>query len=168
LQALQKKVTAGKINPLVEIEQLLQLTQRGIQELRGYIAALRTNERGEQGLVTAVQRFAARFAEAAGIEVQVETGHKIAIADQWTGEIVQMVNEGLSNIRRHTRAHCATIRLESDRRHFVLTISNDQNDEPPAPFQPCSLTERARALGGQVRVDSGTAGRTTVVVEIPL
>ncbi|HEX4946455.1 MAG TPA: histidine kinase [Blastocatellia bacterium] len=168
LQALQKKVADEEAKPTIEIEQLLQLTQAGIQDLRQYIASLQNDDKHEQSVLTALRRYVTRFAEATGIEVQVQAGEGIAIANQWADEIIQMVSEGLSNIRRHTHAHSALIRLDCDRNHFVLKISNEQQEAPPLPFKPRSLTERAEALGGWVRVDLREAGRTTVVIEIPL
>ena len=76
--------------------------------------------------------------------------------------------EGLSNIRRHTRAMRAVIELARRDNDLVLRIEDEDTSGPPAAFTPHSIAERATALGGQVRVGPRDVGGSAVVVEIPL
>jgi signal transduction histidine kinase len=100
--------------------------------------------------------------------VQVEAASDLYINDRLVAEVFQMIVEGLSNIRRHTQAGCASIGLTRQNDCLILRIANDGADAVPTRFIPRSIAERAAALGGQVRVEHIAGGGTQVTVEIPL
>jgi signal transduction histidine kinase len=80
-----------------------------------------------------------------------------------------MVAEGLSNIRRHTQAMHVAVLVTRQENNLVLQIEDEgSNGATPVAFTPRSITERATALGGQVRVRQCESGGNAVVVEIPL
>jgi signal transduction histidine kinase len=78
-----------------------------------------------------------------------------------------MVAEALSNVRRHTSASAAAVRVAAGDGRLDVTVANDS---PPgeAPFYPRSIADRAAALGGTVRVDRPAAGGAVVHIRIPL
>ena len=91
----------------------------------------------------------------------------LALSDRLAAEVFQIVNEGMSNIRKHTTARSGRITLAS--RDRLLTIVMENERQPgTASFTPVSITERAMALGGKVEVGSSAAGVTTVWVAIPV
>ena len=84
-------------------------------------------------------------------------------------EVIQMIREGLSNVRRHTTADRATIHLRQDEGKLLLEIINDSDGDGgnTCRFSPRSIGERATELGGRVRAER--RGRHTVVaVELPI
>jgi signal transduction histidine kinase len=84
-------------------------------------------------------------------------------------EVIQIVREGLSNIRRHTCAERATINLrEAQGRLFVELINDRAREAARRKFYPRSIGERATELGGRVNVRHGAGNRTVVAVELPL
>lgn len=168
LAAVHQKLQAGA-DIANDIAQLMTITDQGINSLRRYMHRLPGAGKSEQILLTAVQRFAATFTDATHIAVRVDATPDLYINDRLAAEVFQMVVEGLSNIRRHTRAVCVCIELESQNSHLILRIANDGgNGSPPARFMPRSITERAMAIGGRVRVESISGQSTQVIVEIPL
>jgi signal transduction histidine kinase len=113
--------------------------------------------------------FAARFSELTGITVEIETHGDILANERLAAETFQMMREGLSNIRKHTRAARARVSVTSSLGHLVLEIMNDNYKGMPAPFfKPASISERAMALGGTVRIKNLADGGNAVVVDIPL
>jgi len=86
--------------------------------------------------------------------------------------LIQIIHEGLSNIRKHTAAHGSKITLARADSTLQLYIENDdapsEDESARAPFIPGSIAERAEELGGSVRVERSLDGRTVVKVEIPL
>jgi signal transduction histidine kinase len=72
---------------------------------------LRGSSGEESGLVPAVRRFATKFAETTCLNVHVDAAHDLKVNDRLAAELFQMVAEGLSNIRRHTHATQATIKM---------------------------------------------------------
>jgi signal transduction histidine kinase len=150
------------------LDQLVRLADGEIQTLRGYVRELRTEVAGGgEGLEAALRRFCARFASATGIRVDVATAGS-AVSDRVGAEVFQMVAEALSNVRRHTAAMRAEVRIETSDGSLRLTVTNDGAPPEPVPFRPRSLEERAAALGGALAVEHPASGTTAIRIEIPL
>lgn len=170
LSAAQKALAAGRVDEgRANVDRLVDLADGEIQTLRGYVRGLREGAAGAGGglLDAGVRRFCSRFAEATGIRVQVATEGAGVRNDRLAAEVFQLVAEALSNVRRHTTAGAASVRLGSTDTRLEVTVANDAPPGEPG-FFPRSLGERAAALGGSVRVEQPPAGGTTVRIEIPL
>jgi signal transduction histidine kinase len=151
------------------IERLIEMTVDGISDLRRYVQGLREGGDGEDSLLPAVRRFAAKFTQATNIVVQVRADTEILVDDRLGTEIFQMIVEGLSNIRRHTQSERAFIGLEVVDGRFTMRIENDgARGSVPKPFTPRSIIERAQALGGRAHVETFGDIGTSVIVEVPL
>jgi signal transduction histidine kinase len=169
LAALKQTMANGDLPSASTIDQLVEMNDFGIEELRAYLAALRSNKKGEETLVPAVRRFATRFSQVTGIDVQVEAKGDVRVSDRLAEEAVRIVAEGLSNVNRHTQSERATAGIECRDDHLVMRIGNDSAGptEPPK-FIPKSISERASAAGGQAWVEADGHSGTAVVVKIPL
>ncbi len=152
-----------------DIESLIKLTDSTIGELRGYVSNLKgeTDEVEGDALILAIKQQAVKFREFYDVTIRVEADD-FQINDRLAAEIFQIVSEGLSNIKRHTKAKTGTIRLYEEAETLFLEIENE-NEMPDAvsEFLPKSIAGRAASLGGAAcveRLDS----RTKILVEIPL
>src|SRR5215510_12381278 len=174
LVALQKKLATQSHAVPEDLKHLLALTNAGIADLRHYMGDLREKAALDsgllpEGLLPAVQRFTKKFAEATGIAVHVEAKTALPVHDRLAAEVFQMVAEGLSNVRRHTRSAQAMVTLSCGEQQLHLRIANDvATGAVPTPFTPLSITERATALGGCAHVEWPEHGGTVIVVDIPL
>jgi signal transduction histidine kinase len=168
LAGLREKLAASGSEMSGDMERLMEMTNQGIADLRRQVSALKENGKREGSLLPAVWRFATRFTEATGIAVQVEAEADIQVEDRLAAEAFQMVAEGLSNVRRHTRAAHATVGLACRDGCLHLRIENEGSGDPPASFMPRSLSERAAALGGAAQVLRRENGATVVSIEVPL
>src|SRR5262252_2416957 len=174
LAAMEKNLATHSSDVHEDLKRLLALTSASIADLRQYMGELRDTGAPESGLLPAsllpaVQRFARTFAEATGIDVHIDAKTALPVHDRLAAEVFQMVAEGLSNVRRHTRSPQATVTLVCAHDHLCLSIANDTAPGTvPVPFTPRSLTERAAALGGRARVEWPAQGGTVVLVDIPL
>jgi signal transduction histidine kinase len=172
LAAIRNKLDAGAGNVAEEIERLFESTAEEVNGLRGFVRGLKDAEGRRDDLVSAVRRFAAQFADDYNIEVRVVCDERLNVNDRLAAEVIRFVHEGLSNVRKHTRAAHVTLRIGCAERNCFVRIENDGADTPegeaPPRFTPRSLVERAGVLGGRVRVERAGFGRTAVTVEIPL
>jgi signal transduction histidine kinase len=168
LAAIREKTTEHFPELAKQVERLMDVAQMGINDLRRYVTGLKEGEESG-GLLPAMRRFAAKFTDATGIAVEIETEGDLRASDRLATEAFQMTAEGLSNVRRHTQATRATVRLACRLGHLVLEIANEGSKRASAPqFTPASITERAAALGGKVRIRSLPDGGSSVVIDIPL
>ena len=171
LAGLREKLAASGSELSGDMERLMEMTNQGIADLRRQVSTLKEKGEREGSLLPAVWRFATRFTEATGIAVQVEAEADIKVEDRLAAEAFQMVAEGLSNVRRHTRAAHAIVGLACRDGCLHLRIENESADGAagaPPLFVPRSLSERAAALGGAAHVQRRENGATVVSIEVPL
>ena len=180
LTAVRQKLESGNNAVLQDVSELLDLTKGELSDLRNYVHGLRAGEQRQEILVPALERFAARFSAVTGIDVEVEAKVEIP-ADRLAGELFQLVVEGLSNVRRHTRSNRARISIDCQDGDIKLEIKNnrpraggnlaDGNNgkrDGDVSFTPRSISERAASLGGETRVYTDDEEYTVVSVSIPL
>ncbi len=176
LAAINQNLEAG--NPVSDsVNELLELTNHELAELRRYVRGLRSGEKRTDVLVPAIQRYAARFFSVTGIRVDVRYSN-FDVSDRIAGELFQIVTEGLSNIRRHALSDDARIDISCNTDVLVLDIKNSRphtngfngrnNHERQVAFSPRSITERAALLGGDTRVFVDEQDYTVVRVSIPV
>jgi signal transduction histidine kinase len=168
LAAIRQKLEQGASDAKDDLSHLAEMTELAITDLRRYVRGLAKSDQRHESLLPSVRRFAAKFGEATGIRISIEPASDIRIDDRLAAEVFQMIAEGLSNIRRHTQATTATIKMASSNGHLALCIENEQaveNSSPP--FKPRSIAERAEALGGRWHIEQSN-GSTSVIIEIPL
>jgi signal transduction histidine kinase len=151
------------------VARLAALVDAEIATLRRYVHGLSAASANSAELLPrALERFCTRFAEATGIQVTLATQLVDELNDRVTGEVFQMVAEGLSNVRRHTEASRANVRVASCDGWLRLDIENERSrDGNGMAFSPRSLTDRAEALGGRVDV-THPQGRTVLKIGVPL
>jgi signal transduction histidine kinase len=169
--ALRNKFAQGNVEIMEDLDKLFEVTANEITGLRRYVGGLKEKGGREDDFLSAVRRYTEQFEENYGIDVKVECETELNINDRLAAEVIPLVHEGLSNIRKHTQATSSTIRLGNDGSHLILFIENDGASAEAATqcqFVPRSITERAQSLGGHARVGLGNEGRTRVTVRIPL
>ncbi len=180
LAALRQKLEAG-IDVIADVKELLDLTNDELADLRGYVRNLRAGDLRHDVLLPALKRFTEKFSWVTGINVEVEAHCEAHITDSLAGELFQIVTEGLSNIRRHTRAREAKVELTCQGGVVLLQIKNrtmntsgntlygsDGDRDGMAVFTPRSIAERAKLLGGHTEVFLDENNYTVVSVGIPL
>lgn len=169
LTAMRKKTGENYPELATQIEHLMTLAQYGIDDLRRYVAGLKDDGGPEGGLLPAMRRFTTKFSVATGLAVRLEVEGDIHANNRLAAETFHMMAEGLSNIRKHTRATGATVRLACYNGSLRLEIADDDaRTKSAALFTPASITERAAALGGRVHVRSLPGGGSSVAIDIPL
>lgn len=170
LGAIRRKIHAGRTDIGADLEKLSLMAQLEISGLRRYTQQLSGTVQHDGPFLANVQRLTEEFAAATGIAVIVKSGQDVPLNDRLASEAFQMIAEGLSNIRRHTKASEATIEIDSCRKSFNLRIANNGrngNDATPK-FVPKSITSRAASLGGAVDVELFPHGKTVLNIGIPV
>jgi signal transduction histidine kinase len=169
LGAVRDALASGRTEQAREmVDRLVDLTADEVTGLRSYVRGLRSGERLDgDSFAGSVRRFCERFSSVTGIHVDLVTEGGGSLEPRVAGEAIQIVAEALSNVRRHTEAATAKVRIATTPERLVVQVENPA-PQPPLPFSPRSLTERAEALGGGVAIQLASEQRTAVRVEIPL
>ena len=89
--------------------------------------------------------------------------------------MLRIIQEALSNVRKHARAHCACVSFTSDGARARITVADDGQGfdlvavgRQGEGFGLRAMRERAEGLGGTLAVTSCPGQGTQVVVEVPL
>jgi signal transduction histidine kinase len=179
LAALDQKLEAGNTSIRGNVQELLELTNHELAELRRFVWGLRASEEKADVLLPAIERYAERFSLVTGIKVDVEASGKVKVNDRLAAELFQIVAEGLSNVRRHAFCRDARVEISCKDSSLLLQIKNSRprpnpdqergdGNEPLKPFRPHSIAERAASLGGDTQVFVDEKDYTVVSVGIPL
>ena len=179
ISALAHKLQAGNTGIRENVEELLDLTNQELAEMRRYVWGLRANDERRGVLLPSIHRYTARFTAVTGIKVHLEVDDKFEINDRLSAELFQIVAEGLSNVRRHALCDEAIIHLECKAGVIVLELKNrrpqltgenggDANQSSASLFRPRSIAERTELLGGETEVLIDENNYTVVRVSIPL
>jgi signal transduction histidine kinase len=170
LEALRRSAPEGRFAQ--QLDELIKMATDSVQELRGYVGALKGEAAlaQDQSLLPALRQQAQKFTRFYGIEAEVLADADITVNAPMQEEILNIVREGLANIRRHTSADKATVSLHAESGRLLLEFINDERTcrIEPELFFPKSIGERASELGGRVNVYRRDGGLTAVAVEIPL
>lgn len=181
LAALDQKLEAGQTGVRANVQELLDLTNHELAELRRFVWGLRASEERADVLLPAIERYAERFSRVTGISVDVAAHGKVKVNDRLAAELFQIVAEGLSNVRRHAFCRDARVEISCKETSLLLQIKNSRprsggnadgeradGNEPTRSFRPHSIAERAASLGGDTQVFVDEKDYTVVSVGIPL
>ena len=150
-----------------DLERLLETLDAEVHRLRGYVSDLKDGSQSRHTCIPAIRRFARRFSELTGIEVDVHAPSDLSVNDRLGTELFEIAVEALSNIRRHTTAEHASVFIERFGGTITVRVENDDSNTEVLPFTPLSLAEHAHAFGGSLDV-TRVPGQTAVVINIPL
>jgi signal transduction histidine kinase len=170
LEALSRH--AGPHNPIsANIQQLLHLATDELQTLRDVVSGLRSGHDPASGSASlvALQRQVERFQALYGLKVHVFAPQAPHLRGSAAKAVLHMVNEALTNVRRHTSATAVTVLLDVHQTDVVLRLRNDHGPSEvlAAGFVPRSLTERAAEFGGTVTV-THEPNFTEIAITLPL
>jgi len=173
LEALHREALASGSALTGRIAELVSMADLTLDDLRQYVAGIRGGPlaRGEF-FFAALRRQSERLERYAGLKVRLDCPDFDRLEGAPAAGLFQIISEALSNITRHTHAKCAQVELVCENRMLRLRVSNDRDADPEvgvqaaAAFLPRSIDERARALGGEMRVEQDDV-KTVVQVLIP-
>jgi PAS domain S-box-containing protein len=158
-----------------ELHEGLRLLRAATDEARRLIGGLRPPALDELGIVDVVETLVAD----ARIDVpQVDFTHNLPArrlpADLET-TIFRIVQESLSNVRRHAHAGAVRVSLEYDQTASTVRvvvqddgIGFDLAAVPDERFGIEGIRQRARLLGGEPSITSGQGQGTAVTVVLPI
>lgn len=177
--AARRLVDLGRVEEAaLELQQLENAAREVYAEVREAILGLRTIVEGGPGLVGVLQGYLERFSEQSGIQAELEAdagdGRVLLLQPEEEVQLIRVVQEALSNVRKHARANRACVRIAIQGNETVLEIEDDGRGFEPgrahraAPqFGLQTMRERAEGLGGFFSVESQPGKGTRVTVRIP-
>ena len=176
LHAVRDKVFGVK--PRQAVVESLGLAERCSQEIRTLSYLLHPPLLDELGLVSALRSYTAGYTQRTGIQIELKMDDIGRLPRDVETTLFRIVQEALTNVHRHSGSARAEIRVIRDPREVHLHVTDFGKGVPPEALDLISegaslgvgiagMRERARQLGGTLKVASSSAG-TTITVILPL
>jgi signal transduction histidine kinase len=157
------------------LERLADVARESHQEIRGYILELNSGPTAPRPLVDALRLYLDGFSRHHGIatelsieqpELEVELGREDGI------QVFHVIQEALSNARRHADPSVIRVRLETEPTHLRVEIVDDGRGFDVGAVDGKGLglrfmRERAEDLGGHLRLSSEVGEGTQLVLDVP-
>jgi len=161
---------------------LLQLEKaaRGLFiEVREAILELKTPEKEDAGLTTALKDCIAQFSRLDGMPVEFTVDpavEKLSLAAGTKQQLLRIVQESLTNVRKHASAATVCVSLQMDGNILELGVRDDGKGFDPEYVQPNhrlhfglgTMAERAAEIGAEFNLASKPGDGTRVIVRLPL
>lgn len=150
-----------------------QALELGIASARRITAELRPPLLDDLGLAAALEHYVRDIARAGPPAWAVEVRDAARLGEAQALGLFRIVQEAVTNVRRHAGASHVWIHGEADDGHYRLRIEDDGRGFDPAAVRPGALgltgmRERARLLDGQCVVRPRAGGGAVVEVRLPL
>lgn len=160
----------------LELTELADVCEEGYRDARGAILDLHESSRAGRNLLDSLRAYLDKYSRQCGIATSLEASlaHELALPPRSEIQIIRVVQEALANVRKHSGAAAATVRvsqengavtfvIEDDGRGFDLTAELFDRDG----FGLHSMRERMELIGGTLLTDSAPGRGTRVVAELP-
>ena len=159
-QALQPSADFSTISSIEQVEHGLDEAYTDLREL---IAHCRIPVE-KQGLIPSVKRVVEKFREETNIHILLQCEcQNPDIPANMEMNVYRIVQESLTNIRKHADAHIVRVLLQcDDAGNYLILIENDGKGFDKKAIQSEAgkhlgltiMKERARYLGGKLKIDS--------------
>jgi signal transduction histidine kinase len=157
----------------VRLDRAVEELDRAIVDVRNYIFGLRPVILADHQLGTALQELVQEVSEASGVVMvaELESAAAVALSDI-SADVVQLVREGLSNVRKHAQASTCRVSLRTEGELAILEIDDDGAGFDPTQARQGlgldNLRQRAEQLGGEARIESVPGEGTLISIRLPL
>lgn len=172
LKALQEETELDVIYD--RLNGLRYLTSRTVEEVHRLSIDLRPAALDDLGLVPAIRSYLDDWAQRSGIELQLTIQNPVGrLPSDLEIILYRVVQEGVTNIARHSHARTARIMLDHIGRSVLLTIADDGDGIDLAAHRGdglglAGMRERVEMAGGHWQIISAPAAGTRILIALPV
>jgi len=158
---------------------LSRLLRGSIESIRGLAYNLQPPELEQLGLITAIRRYCEEQATHAGLAIDLFTAgvKELNLSFDTQINLYRLVQEALSNVRKHADADRVAIRLTASHPNLILTVEdNGQGFHVKERLTEAvqekrmgvrSMEERVSLLHGSMKITSSLGTGTRLRIEVP-
>src|SRR3990172_4103771 len=159
-----------------ELADMATLAHEAYVDVREAILGLRETVSPTRGIVGTLQEYLQKFARQAGIaaELEVEGGAAPQFPPEAEVQLVRVIQEALTNVRKHANASKAWVRIASLPSEIGISIEDkgrgfdpsSLNEDGPR-FVVRTMRERVEPVVGRLEIESSPGCGTTVRIFLP-
>ncbi len=157
----------------IEVQEIGDLAQQAMTELRTAVDGLRTPDLDVDGLLPAIRNLATLLSRVHKIEIEVDAESEPDLEGSVEHEVFRIVQEALTNAVRHSSARRVAVRVQNGAT-LAVEVDDDGNGFDPDSrtnrgrrLGLTSMRERALAIGASLTIDSSPGQGATVRLQVP-
>ncbi len=164
------------------VNRAISLLEISLGDIRDLLGTFRSPEFAKNGLGDIVEDIVVQHESFSSCTVVLEMNNPLPESVPLPVKIAvcRVLQEALSNIRRHAGVEKAMVELRVEKKHLILEVSDQgRGFEPPPLDGPLAtekqehiglrgMRERVELVGGKLRVESRPGEGTRIGVEIPI
>ena len=162
-----------------ELSRIQSLLREEVLKLRELMQLMKAIDVDSQRLLGVLKDTVERFQRETGINARFVTDlEELDMPQRVCGEVLRIVQESLVNVRKHSGARHALVRLTSSGEKWNLTVEDDgkgfafagrynQDQMEEAGNGPLVIRERVRLIAGELTVESNPGQGTRLEVTVP-
>ncbi len=177
VQLLQDSLKKGRVDEALQTAgQLREGVQESYDDVRELLVHFRTRVH-QSDLDSAINAALEKFEGQTGIETAFErSGSAVPMPPTDEIQIMHIVQESLSNIRKHAKASHVRVRVDQDMANSRITVADDGVGFDPYNDPNCQsdrhvglkiMRERAHRIGAECRITSEPGQGTCVTLNLP-
>jgi signal transduction histidine kinase len=179
LDVMRRQTSGSLVSTSRDIGRIQEQLKNEIQNVRALMNEMRPASVYPDAMVAMMAELVDRFATGTSIAASfIADGTDSSLPPQVCRELVQILQEALTNVRKHSDARNVMIRFKSARHSWTLTIEDDgrgfafnghlslsQLDEQHVG--PAVIKERVRLIQGSLEIESSPGRGSILKVELP-
>jgi two-component system nitrate/nitrite sensor histidine kinase NarX len=120
-----------------------------------------------------LRQVASEFESLSGIQIEVNAPTELPLPPEVGTQLLRIVQEALSNIRKHSQANQARLDMQADANGLILRIADDgrgfeATEVPPIAHHGLrSMRERAELLDADFQIISRPGAGTQLAIRLP-
>jgi signal transduction histidine kinase len=157
------------------INGLMHLTDNTIGTVRRIATELRPPILDDLGLIAALEWQMGEFQRRACVSCKILSNiESVEVEDEAAITIFRIFQESLTNIMRHADANSVAVNLQEKDGKLILRIEDngkgiaEENITGGKSLGLLGMRERARQIGGDLRIFKGPENGTTVLLTVPI
>ena len=162
-----------------ELGRIQGLLREEVLKLRELMQQMKSIDVDSRRFLRVVTDAVERFERETGISARFVTDiENLEMPDKVCRELLRIVQEGLVNVRKHSRARHALVRLGSNESQWSLTMEDDgkgfpfsgrmtQDELDQMGKGPMIIKERVRLIAGTLAVESSPGSGTRLEIKVP-
>jgi signal transduction histidine kinase len=171
-------LSGGQLAPAqASLRELREVAKETYTDVREAIFSLRETVLPGLGLLPSLREYLAEYRTHYGVEARLEADDEsLTQVPAHVGiQIIRIVKEALTNVRKHAGASKAWVRFERDGDWTRIIVEDDGRGFDPVQvteegqqyFGLQIMHERAESVGGSLELDSRPGHGTRVVIRVP-
>jgi signal transduction histidine kinase len=162
-----------------ELDRIQGLLREEVLKLRELMQQMKSIDVDARRFLSVVRDSVERFERETGVSARFVTDiEKLEMPDKICREFLRIVQEGLVNVRKHSKARHALVRLSASAKEWCLTLEDDGNGFPFSGRMnhdeldqigkgPVIIKERVRLIAGGLTVESNPGLGTRLEIKVP-